>query len=402
MRGHGSWALRKTGPMTQTGPDDAWLATELGRLVELAARSRDARGGFGWLDEHGGLLPDRPVQTWISCRMTYVLALAGMRGLGDTADLVDHGVAALRGPLRDDGYGGWWADAAPGPDARKGAYDQAFVLLALAAAAQSGHADAEALLDEAVAVFDRHFWEENLGAVRESRGADWSDDEPYRGANANMHTVEACLALARLRGPDPWVDRALRITTRLIHGIARDHDFLLPEHFDTAWRPLASYNREAPAHPFRPFGVTIGHLFEWARLGFQLATALGTSAPSYVREDAEALFSAAVRAGWAADGRPGFVYTVDWDRRPVVAERLHWVVCEAVGSAAALGAPELTDWWSYARDAFVTSDGSWRHELDPAGRPSATVWAGRPDVYHAFQAILLTREPLDSTLLPPR
>jgi sulfoquinovose isomerase len=109
-----------------------------------------------------------------------------------------------------------------------------------------------------------------------------------------------------------------------------------------------------------------------------------------------------VRAGWAADGRPGFVYTVDWDRRPVVAERLHWVVCEAVGAAAALGAPELTDWWSYARDAFVTSDGSWRHELDPAGRPSATVWAGRPDVYHAFQAILLTREPLDSTLLPPR
>ena len=42
--------------------------------------------------------------------------------------------------------------------------------------------------------------------------------------------------------------------------------------------------------------------------------------------------------------------------------------------------------------------GSWRHELDPANRPSHTVWTGKPDTYHAFQATLFPRLPLTPTL----
>jgi sulfoquinovose isomerase len=38
--------------------------------------------------------------------------------------------------------------------------------------------------------------------------------------------------------------------------------------------------------------------------------------------------------------------------------------------------------------------GSWHHELAPDGRPAATVWAGKPDVYHAFQAAVLPVLPL--------
>jgi hypothetical protein len=33
--------------------------------------------------------------------------------------------------------------------------------------------------------------------------------------------------------------------------------------------------------------------------------------------------------------------------------------------------------------------GSWHHELDARNRPAHTVWEGKPDVYHAYQAAIL-------------
>ena len=49
-------------------------------------------------------------------------------------------------------------------------------------------------------------------------------------------------------------------------------------------------------------------------------------------------------------------------------------------------------WWEYVERFLVDlTDGSWRHELDENNQPSAAVWAGKPDVYHAYQATILTR-----------
>ena len=49
-------------------------------------------------------------------------------------------------------------------------------------------------------------------------------------------------------------------------------------------------------------------------------------------------------------------------------------------------------WVEHARAYFVDeARGSWHHELDPQGRPSSQVWEGKPDVYHAYQAMLLPR-----------
>ena len=119
------------------------------------------------------------------------------------------------------------------------------------------------------------------------------------------------------------------------------------------------------------------------------------------------LFESAVREGWAVDGADGFVYTVDWTGRPVVRERMHWVVAEATAAAAALhaatGDPSYADWyrtwWQYIDACFRDLDhGSWRHELSPDNRPSSTTWQGKPDLYHAFQATLLPRLPLSPTL----
>jgi sulfoquinovose isomerase len=99
----------------------------------------------------------------------------------------------------------------------------------------------------------------------------------------------------------------------------------------------------------------------------------------------------------------GFVYTVDWDGTPVVRDRLHWVLAEAIAAAAALG--RLTGdpqyerwyriWWDHAAALFLDPvGGSWRHELDPQNRPAATVWSGKPDVYHALQTTITPVLPL--------
>ncbi len=402
-----------------------WLEAEADRLLAFARRSV-VPDGFGWLDDDGAVVRDRPTQLWITCRTTYVMTLGALLGRPGCGPLADHGLAALAGPFHDDEHGGWFAargphgqhgphaSAAPAPPEHevKDAYPHAFVVLATASAAVAGRPGARELLDRALEVQLAHFWDDDAGMVVESWDRTFRDAEEYRGVNANMHTVEAYLAAADATGDRAWLDRALRITERVVHGFARGNGWRLPEHYDARWRPLLEYNADAPAHPFRPYGATIGHAFEWARLTLHVAAALeaaGTAAPSWAVEDATALLDAAVRDGWGVDGAPGFVYTVDWSGRPVVAERMHWVLCEAIGAAAALhrvtGEARFDDlyrqWWDHAAERFVDLErGSWRHETAPDGGPSATVWAGKPDVYHALQATLVPRLPLAPALAP--
>ena len=44
--------------------------------------------------------------------------------------------------------------------------------------------------------------------------------------------------------------------------------------------------------------------------------------------------------------------------------------------------------------------GSWLHELDETNQPAATVWGGKPDIYHALQATLMPRLPLTPMFAP--
>lgn len=390
-----------TGPGPDATPDRAWLAGERRRLTGFAAASRDPEGGFGWLDARGVREAARPTATWITARMTHVFGLAHRLGDPSAAEAADHGVAALRGRLRDDEHGGWFADTA---DHRKQAYAHAFVALAASTAAAAGRPHAEELLAEALSVVEERFWDEDAGLAREDWDRAWREAEPYRGANSNMHFVEAFLAAGDVTGDRVWHRRALGIAEKLIHGVAAEHDWRLPEHFAPDWRPLLDHNRDQPDHPFRPFGGTIGHWLEWSRLLLHLEAALGESAPGWLLPDARSLFDSSVRRGWEVDGHPGFVYTVDWSDRPVVRARMHWVIAEAVLAAAALGArtgeSAYGEWygrfWDYARSRHLDLEGgSWHHELTPEGEvPEAGTWLGKPDVYHAYQAVLFPVLPL--------
>src|SRR5690606_350035 len=152
--------------------------------------------------------------------------------------------------------------------------------------------------------------------VVESWDAGFTELEPYRGVNANMHTVEAYLAAADVTGDDAWLDRALRIAQRVVVDLAPQHAWRIPEHFDEAWQPLLDYNADSPADPFRPAGATIGHWLEWSRLALHVVAALearGRAVPEGLETGARSLFEAAVEEGWSVDGDDGFVYTAPFE-----------------------------------------------------------------------------------------
>jgi len=376
--------------------------TDLDGLLAFAARSRLADGGFGYLGSDGRVLPDRPVETWIVARMTHVFGLAHLLGRPGADGLARHGVAALTdGPLRDTEHGGWFAAT---DDDTKAAYVHAFVVLAGSTAAAAGLGDR--LMADALDVWQRRFWDDAAGLAVEEWDRSWTRLSDYRGANANMHGVEATLAAADAVTDPELADRlraqALRTVERVVHGWARENAWRLPEHFTPAWEPLPEHNRDNPADPFRPYGVTIGHQFEWARLALHVR-AVTDPAPGWLLDDAVALFDAAASRGWGADGHDGFPYTLGWDDRPVVGARMHWVLCEAVAAAAVLAEVtgdrryrELADTWRrHGEERFADpATGSWHHELTPTGEVGSGTWQGQPDAYHLVQMLLLDGHPI--------
>ncbi|MCB2413101.1 AGE family epimerase/isomerase [Demequina sp. TTPB684] len=370
--------------------------------------------GFGWLDESGSVSPDHPTELWITCRMTHVAALGvlaheepapGGPDVDALRAMAAHGVRALAaGALRDRVHGGWRASVRDGASVNgaKQAYGHAFVVLAASSAAAAGIDGAKQLLADALAVSEERFWDDEQGLSVDSWDEQWTSCDPYRGINANMHTVEAYLAAGDVTGESLWHVRAGRIAARVAEW-ASAHQWRIPEHFTPEWVPLLEHNIDQPADPFQPYGATVGHGLEWARLLLATEATLAEASPPALRSAAVALYDRAVADGWAADGADGFVYTTDWQGKPVVQERMHWVLAEAINTAVALAhatgeeryAADLERWWDYANDFLIDTDnGSWRHELDAMNRPSAKVWPGKPDVYHAYQAALMEDVPL--------
>jgi sulfoquinovose isomerase len=395
-------------------PDPAWRRAEADRLLDGARAGYAPTGGFWWLDSRGAPDRGRGRQLWIATRMTHCFALGHLLGRPGDAAMVDHGIASLEGVFHDDEHGGWFArldDSGPAA-LPKGAYEHAFVVLAAASATVAGRPGGPDLLAAALQLQLDRFWDEQAGAVVEEWDRGWQQCDPYRGANANMHTVEAYLAAYDATGERAWRDRALRIATRLINGSARRHEWRLPEHYDALWREQLDYNRDRPADPFRPFGATPGHGLEWARLLLHLAAAVAADAqagpaPDWLVPAAVALFDRAVSDGWDDGHGGGFAYTTDWHGKPVVPQHFHWVVCEGIAAADALhastGAQRFADasarMWAYARAVYLDpAVPGWQHEVNPDGSPSAVTWTGRPDIYHALQAVLLADLPLAPTL----
>lgn len=384
-----------------------WLEQHGAALGAFGAASK-TDFGFGWLTTEGRIDPDHDLELWINCRMTHCFSLLTLEGFPQFAHLADHGVKVLSTYFRDSEHGGYFSkighDGEPTDDS-KHAYAHSFVVLAASSAVAAGRDGAQELLDDALEVLESRFFEATHRLHSDVYDRAWTTCEEYRGINANMHSVEALLSASAVMDRADLLNRAVGILDRAINEFSRGNNWALPEHYSPTWEVLAEYNRDEPAHPFRPYGATIGHWFEWARLSLHAKAGLearGDAAPEWMLEGALALLTKGADT-FGSDGAPGFAYTLDWDGNPVVAERMHWVINEAIGAAAvayavtgdATWAESYEQWWEYAAAHFIDpEDQSWAHELSATNGESATVWAGKPDIYHAYQCTLLPRIPV--------
>lgn len=113
--------------------------------------------------------------------------------------------------------------------------------------------------------------------------------------------------------------------------------------------------------------------------------------PARLLEDAKGLFNATVRDARAPDGADGIVYTVDWEGKPVVRERVRWPIVEAMGTAYALYTvtgdhqyeTRYQTWWDYCIKYLMDyENGSRWQELDADNKVTTKVWDGKQDIYH--------------------
>ena len=369
-------------------------------------------GGSSWyLGDDGTPWKDRNRETWITCRMTHVYSMGSFLGHEGSEALIDAGLKGLNGELKDTVNGGWYAGLTPDdqivPD--KQCYAHAFVILASSSALLAGRPGAEELLEEALKLYDLRSWNEEEGLACDTWNTEFTVLDDYRGINANMHTVEAFLAVADVTGKEAYRERAGRIIRHVI-GWAEANNWRIPEHYTVDWKPDLEKNKEKPDDPFKPYGATPGHGIEWARLITQWALSSYKEDKEQAKpfiEAAEHLFHQAIADAWNEDGAPGIVYTTDWEGKPCVHDRMHWTLAEAINTSAVLyrvtGKQQYADVYAefmkYLDETVLDHvNGSWFHQLDQNNQLIGTVWPGKSDIYHALQAMLIPYRSVDLSI----
>jgi len=379
-----------------------FLRSNAKALLKFGRQFPSESGASYYLGDDGTPMKERDRETWITCRMAHVYSMGAMLGDEGSAALSAKAINGLLGELKDEKNGGWFAGITKDGEVVSGkqCYAHAFVILAGSSALLTGIEGAEKLLQEALELYDKRFWNEEEGLCCDTWNTEFTVPDDYRGLNANMHTVEAFLAVADAAGREEYRIRSGRIIDRVL-GWAKEMNYRIPEHFSKDWTPQPDKYKEKPNDPFKPYGATPGHGIEWARLITQWAVS-EKKLSEKEREDyiqkAVLLYERAIKDAWNVDGAKGMVYTTDWDGKPVVHDRMHWTLAEAMNTSAVLY--RVTGKENYAEDyaAFLNyldevvldhSCGSWFHQLDRNNQLKGTVWPGKSDLYHAFQSMLI-------------
>ncbi|MFD1569726.1 AGE family epimerase/isomerase [Halorubrum laminariae] len=343
-------------------------------------------------------------------------------------EAADHGLTFLTEAHESDDGGFHLVVEADGTpvDRTRSAYGHAFVLLAYARATAAGIDDAREGLAETHALVEDRFRDE-AGLLRSDCDADWTELEPYRGQNANMHACEAYIAAYEATDEATYLDRARHIAEAITVDLAADTNGLLWEHYTTDWDHDFEYNADEPRHQFRPPGYQPGHHAEWAKFLALLDRYDATDPDALERGAVEGdaggaiddagdadgdgteggwygraldLFDAAVDRGWAENG---FVYTHRADGSPLVEDRYGWALAEGIGAAAALTeraaargdeetAARLREWhrrFLVCTDLFRGPAGVWYEKRLPADAEGDLVAPEPPGVepdYHPASA----------------
>ncbi len=381
-----------------------WLLGQADRLFDFFQfRSCNPKGGFFDLDDSGN--PNGTVrQLHATTRMVHCFAIGHLLGRPGADSIVDHGMRYLWQHHRDQRHGGyvWSLDDDTLHDSSKQAYGHAFVLLAASSAKCAGHPLADAMLADITDVIETRFWEDAHGAVSEEYAQDWSPISKYRGQNSNMHLTEALMAAFEATGQDHYLRKAERIASLIIQRHAANLGYRVCEHFDEDWNSDRGYRG---SDIFRPAGTTPGHWLEWSRLLLQLWE-VGGRKLAWLPDASAKLFRNSIELGWDKQ-RGGFFYTLDWDNKPALPQKLWWPAAEGLGAAHYLAAhdgdPYYEEWyrriWSFCNNHFIDHvRGGWHPELGEDLAPTHGFFTGKPDIYHALQACLIPLYPATGSL----
>lgn len=368
--------------------------------------SINPKGGFFELDDEGVPLDadNSTRQIHVTARMVHCAVVGSLLGRPGSDEIVDHGMRYIWEGHRDAKHGGyvWGLDDHGVTNGSKQAYGHAFVLLAASSAKLVGHPLADKMLADVTQVINTRFWDDKTGSVKDEYNQDWSQLLPYRGQNANMHMTEALMASYEATGNRDYLAKAERIAELIILKTAVPLGHRVAEHFDENWVLDRQYEGN---EMFRPSGATPGHWLEWARLLYQLWI-LGEKRLNWMTGAARELFRQSIDLGWDKT-HGGFFYTLDWDNKPIMREKLWWPVSEAIGAAAYISAYDNSDYfqawyrklWDYAENHVIDhARGGWLSELREDLTPTSRLFVGKPDIYHALQACLIPLYPANGSL----
>ena len=347
-----------------------------------AARSRHPAGGFAWLDDDGRPQLDRPVELWITCRMTHVFALGhllGRPGCGaarrprrrrSAGPLARRRARRLvrrgrRGRADDDGQAGLRARL------RRARRRERHRRRA-ARWPRAARRGARGLLER--------FWDDEHGLVVEQ----W--DESFRPWTATAASTPTCTRSRRCWRPPTSLGDARCASAPCASSSAsctasrRGHDWRHPRALRRALDAAAGLQRRRAGAPVP--AVRRDHR-ALARVGAARAAparrARATPRPGGCSTTRASLFDAAVARAGPSTGPTGSSTRSTGTGRPSCASGCTgWRPRASPRRRPCTRRPATrrtpswyAQWWDYIRaTASRPEHGSWRHELSPATCPA--------------------------------
>jgi mannose/cellobiose epimerase-like protein (N-acyl-D-glucosamine 2-epimerase family) len=336
----------------------------------------DPSGGFFHFFGDDGSIYDKTTRVLVTeARFVFSYAVAYQYLHEDEyLDAVRHGVAFLRGPLRNEANGAyhWILEDGTPTNSKIFTYALAFVLLAYSKAVSVGVQEAKAFVEETFDLLETHMWEQKHGLYAEEADAQWNID-PYRSESGNLHCCEALIAAYEATKEQRYLDRAVLLADNICNRQAGLAKGLVWEHYREDWSADMDFQNTADALKiFRPWGYQPGHQVEWARL---LLT-LNKYAPAiWFVPKASFLFDVAIRQAWDED-HGGLAYSFDPNGAVCDWDKVFWVQVESIGTAAMLGLETQKEeyWqhydslWEYSWKTMVDhKNGSWYRRFNRQG-----------------------------------
>eukprot|EP00937_MAST-01D_sp_MAST-1D-sp2_P004738 g4738.t1 len=379
----------------------AFLLDQMRSSMRFFAPSRcvDPTGGYFHFFAEDGSVYDKDTRVLVTqARFVFSYAVAAEHlKEAQFVDAVRHGVTYLSsGPLRNKANGAYhWVVKDGEPTSSKiFTYALAQTLLAYAAAVRVGVEEARPFLEETWLLLEEHMWDAAHGLYAEEADAQWKVD-PYRSESGNLHTVEALIAAHEATvgadgAPTKYLERALLVADNVCNRQAGLTQGLVWEHFKQDWSADVDFSNDSEALTiFRPWGFQPGHQVEWARF---LLTLQRYAPRIWLGDKARYLFDVATRSAWDPE-HGGLAYSFAPSGEVCNWDKIFWVQCESIGTAAMLacaaaegslvpgGAAGEADkyWehydrlWAYSWRHFIDhTHGSWRRRLSREHVPHFT------------------------------